>query len=67
MSKELFRVLRDMHGDEFESFISDKLCPVAGDIAMEDLGIQETHLKEEIMEEVDIIANVAATTTFDER
>ncbi|XP_031490828.1 fatty acyl-CoA reductase 3-like [Nymphaea colorata] len=67
ISKELFRVLRTKHGDEFDSFISEKICPIAGDMAVEDLGIQETHLKQEIMEEVDIIANVAATTSFDER
>ncbi|CAN6438789.1 unnamed protein product [Victoria cruziana] len=67
ISKELFRVLRSKHGDEFDSFISEKLCPVAGDMAAEDLGIQETHLKEEIMKEVDIIAHLAAITSFDER
>ncbi|XP_031504904.1 putative fatty acyl-CoA reductase 7 [Nymphaea colorata] len=67
ISKELFRVLRTKHGEEFDSFISEKICPIAGDMAVEDLGIQETHLKQEIMEDVDIIANVAATTTFDER
>ncbi|XP_031504990.1 fatty acyl-CoA reductase 3-like [Nymphaea colorata] len=67
ISKELFRVLKDMHGDGFDSFLSEKIRAIAGDMAMEDLGIQEFHLKEEIMKEVDIIANVAATTTFDER
>ncbi|KAF3774517.1 Fatty acyl-CoA reductase 3 [Nymphaea thermarum] len=67
IGKELFRVLRTEHGDEFDSFISEKICPIAGDMAVEDLGIQETHLKQEMMEELDIVANVAATTTFDER
>lgn len=59
--------MRNKHGDQFDSFISQKLRPVAGDIGMEDLGIQETHLKDVIVKEVNTIVDVSATIQFDER
>lgn len=67
IGKEVFRVLKEKHGKGFDSFISSKVLPIAGDISCENLGINDSHLMEEITREIDIIVNVAATTNFDER
>ncbi|RWV89596.1 hypothetical protein GW17_00048249 [Ensete ventricosum] len=67
LGKDLFKVLRDKHGDGFHPFVASKLFPVAGDIVREDLGIQDANLREKLWKEVGIVVNVAATTSFDER
>ncbi|XP_077230912.1 alcohol-forming fatty acyl-CoA reductase-like isoform X2 [Tasmannia lanceolata] len=67
MEKEVFRVLREKYGKSFYSFIWDKVTPLAGDIAYENLGIEENSLKEEMWREINVVVNVAATTNFDER
>ncbi|KAI3986486.1 hypothetical protein MKX01_037768 [Papaver californicum] len=65
--KEVFRVLREKHGLGFDSFISEKVTPVFGDIGLENLGIKDSALNKKMHREVDIVANFAATTNFDER
>ncbi|KAJ9699471.1 hypothetical protein PVL29_008185 [Vitis rotundifolia] len=65
--KELFRVLRDKWGSNLNSFISEKVTPIPGDISCENLGVTNLNLREEIWREVDVILNLAATTKFDER
>ncbi|KAI0531143.1 hypothetical protein KFK09_000695 [Dendrobium nobile] len=65
--KELFDVLKEKHGEDFDSFISKKVYPIAGDIIYENLGIEDYNLKEMLWEEIDIVVNVAATTNFYER
>ncbi|KAK9126435.1 hypothetical protein Scep_015281 [Stephania cephalantha] len=69
LEKDVFKVLRENYGtrSSFESFISDKLTAVAGDIALKDMGVKDSHIKEQLLQEVDIIVNFAATTRFDER
>ncbi|XP_077230438.1 alcohol-forming fatty acyl-CoA reductase-like isoform X2 [Tasmannia lanceolata] len=67
MEKEVFRVLREKYGKGFYSFVWDKVTPLAGDIAYENLGIEENSLKEEMWREINVVVNVAATTNFDER
>lgn len=54
-------------GSNFNSFISEKISVVAGDITCEDLGIKECNIKEQLWREIDVIVNLAATTNFDER
>lgn len=50
------------------SFISEKIVLVPGDISYGDeLGVKDSHLKEEMWRELDVIVNLAATTNFDER
>ncbi|XP_024171887.1 fatty acyl-CoA reductase 3 [Rosa chinensis] len=65
--KELFRVLREKWGADFDSFILEKVVPLSGDVIFEDLGVKVIKQKEEICNEVHIIINSAATTKFDER
>ncbi|XP_057457852.1 fatty acyl-CoA reductase 3-like isoform X2 [Lotus japonicus] len=66
--KDLFRVLRDKLGADFDSFISKKVVAVAGDVSRVNLGLdQDKNLKDEVLEELDVIVHTAAATTFDER
>ncbi|CAD5324855.1 unnamed protein product [Arabidopsis thaliana] len=66
--KDLFKVLRDNLGDEkLNTLLSEKVVPVAGDIAMDHLGMKDSDLRERMQKEIDVIVNVAATTNFDER
>ncbi|CAI0553363.1 unnamed protein product [Linum tenue] len=67
LGKEVFRVLKDEWGGGFQSFISEKVVAVSGDVSSEDLGIEDLHLKEEILKETDLVLNFAAITKFDER
>ncbi|VVA32946.1 PREDICTED: fatty [Prunus dulcis] len=67
LGKELFRVLRDKHGADFDSFVSQKVVAVAGDVTSENLGVKDFKLTEEMCNETEIILNSAATTNFDER
>ncbi|XP_077235828.1 alcohol-forming fatty acyl-CoA reductase-like isoform X2 [Tasmannia lanceolata] len=67
MEKEVFRLLREKYGEGFYAFIWDKVTPVSGDIAYENLGIKDISLKEEMWREISVILNVAATTNFAER
>ncbi|XP_062018289.1 fatty acyl-CoA reductase 3 [Rosa rugosa] len=67
IGKDLFRVLREKWGARMHSIMSEKLTVVPGDISKEDLGLQDSDLREEILSQVDVIVNLAATTNFDER
>ncbi|KAK4440623.1 Fatty acyl-CoA reductase 3 [Sesamum alatum] len=64
-SVELFRVVNK----EFDSNagLLEKVVPVSGDVSLENLGIIDSRVREEIWREVDIFVNSAATTKFDER
>ncbi|XP_050367776.1 fatty acyl-CoA reductase 3-like [Argentina anserina] len=67
IGKDLFRVLREKWGARTNSIVSEKLTVVPGDISKEDMGLQDSELREEILSQVDVIVNLAATTNFDER
>jgi fatty acyl-CoA reductase len=54
-------------GTNFKSFISEKLTLVPGDITLEDLGLKDSNLREDISFQTDVIINLSATTNFDER
>ncbi|KAH0888630.1 hypothetical protein HID58_051059 [Brassica napus] len=67
--KDLFRVLRKNVGDEcLNALISEKVVPIPGDISLNNMGvIRDSNLLQDMMQEIDIIVNSAATTRFDER
>ncbi|KAI4334259.1 hypothetical protein L6164_018970 [Bauhinia variegata] len=67
IGKDLFRVLKENLGANFNSFVSEKLSLVPGDITREDLGLKDSILRDEILNSTDVIVNLAATTNFDER
>lgn len=67
IGKDLFKCLKENLGANFTTFLSEKLTLVPGDISLEDLGLEDSILKEEIHNQIDVIVNLAANTNFDER
>lgn len=67
IGKELFQVVRKKYGENINSFVSEKMIPIPGDISHEHLGIMDSSLRDELWNEVDFVLNFAATTNFDER
>ncbi|XP_021821775.1 fatty acyl-CoA reductase 3-like [Prunus avium] len=67
IGKELFRVLKDKWGTDFDSFIAEKVVAVQGDVTFDDLGVKELKLREEMYNRIEIILHSAGTTNFDER
>ncbi|XP_076884070.1 putative fatty acyl-CoA reductase 4 isoform X2 [Bidens hawaiensis] len=67
IGKDLFRVIKQKLGTHFHTLISEKVIPVAGDMAMENLGVTNMELLNEMRRQVDIVVNSAANTNFDER
>ncbi|KAK4778177.1 hypothetical protein SAY87_018364 [Trapa incisa] len=63
----LFKRLEDVHGDNYKDFMMSKLVPVVGNMSEPNLGISDHELAIRMFEEVDVIVNSAANTTFDER
>uniref|UniRef100_A0A0E0RGK1 Fatty acyl-CoA reductase n=1 Tax=Oryza rufipogon TaxID=4529 RepID=A0A0E0RGK1_ORYRU len=57
---------QEIHGKNYHSFVSSKQVPVVGNVREANIGIAP-ELAKEIAEEVDVIVNSAANTTFDER
>ncbi|KAJ4823884.1 Fatty acyl-CoA reductase 2 [Turnera subulata] len=66
INAELFKCLRQTYGKSYQAFMMSKIVPVLGDICESNLGLEED-LVDEIANEVDVIVNSAANTTFDER
>ncbi|KAK1409995.1 hypothetical protein QVD17_36527 [Tagetes erecta] len=67
VDKDLFNCLKAKYGTNLQSFLSEKVTAVAGDITYENLGVKDSSLIEEMWGNVDVVVNVAATTNFDER
>ncbi|CAJ2660150.1 unnamed protein product [Trifolium pratense] len=67
IGKDLFTLLKENQGIKFNSFVSEKVTIVPGDISQEDLNLKESILEEEICNQANIIVNLAASTKFDER
>ncbi|XP_062028889.1 probable fatty acyl-CoA reductase 5 [Rosa rugosa] len=67
IEKELFRVLREKWGTDFESFISKKVVAIPGDVASAELGVKGFELRERMCNEIQIILHSAATVDFNDR
>ena len=64
----MFGMLREKHGDGFESFIREKIVALAGDVMREGFGVDGATLRElRVAEELNVIVSSAATTNFYER
>ncbi|CAM0942713.1 unnamed protein product [Alopecurus aequalis] len=63
---DIFRVLKEKQGVAFNTFIKEKVCPLAGDIMYDNFGLDIAKLRE-LSKDIDIIVNGAATTNFYER
>ncbi|KAL3623809.1 Fatty acyl-CoA reductase 2 [Castilleja foliolosa] len=66
ISAELFKHLKKIHGKTYQSFMLSKLVPVVGNVCETNLGLDED-VAALMANEVDVIVNSAANTTFDER
>ncbi|XP_015161491.1 fatty acyl-CoA reductase 2-like [Solanum tuberosum] len=66
MESELFKCLEEMHGETYKLFIQNKLIPIVGNIYEPNLGM-DIITSDKIAQEIDLIVDSAAITTFDER
>ncbi|WCJ34088.1 Fatty acyl-CoA reductase 2 chloroplastic [Euphorbia peplus] len=66
INAELFKCLQQTYGKSYQAFMLSKLVPVVGNVCDSNLGLDED-LANLIANEVDVIVNSAANTTFDER
>ncbi|ESR54246.1 hypothetical protein CICLE_v100234672mg, partial [Citrus x clementina] len=60
LRNDLFKIMKEKWCSNFNSFISEKITLVPGDISCEDLGFKDSDLKEKMWNELDIIINSAA-------
>nr|AJA71626.1 male sterility protein [Triticum aestivum] len=66
MGKQIFQVLKEKHGLEFDNFVKEKICPLVGDVMHENFGLDTVKLRE-VSKDIDVIINGASTTNFSER
>nr|GMD69537.1 alcohol-forming fatty acyl-CoA reductase-like [Ipomoea batatas] len=67
MAKDLFRVVKEKYGEKLNSIISEKVSVVAGDVTIENMGVKDSHLLDQMHREVELVVNLAAITDFYER
>ncbi|XP_057456003.1 fatty acyl-CoA reductase 3-like [Lotus japonicus] len=67
IEKDLFRLLKENLGANFNTFVSEKLTLVPGDISQVDLNLKDSVLRQEICNQTNVIIHFAATTNFRER
>ncbi|XLR57376.1 hypothetical protein S83_008048, partial [Arachis hypogaea] len=68
IGKDLFRLLKENLGPNFNSFIAQKLTLVSEDISHQDLGLDSHSIfKQQIYHQTHAIINLATTTNVDER
>ena len=67
LEKDLFNTLRDKHGlDGFQKLIKEKIVPLAGDVVTRYFGLDGSRVQD-LCEDIDVIIDGAATTSFYER
>ncbi|XP_015087361.1 fatty acyl-CoA reductase 2-like [Solanum pennellii] len=66
IESKLFKCLKEIHGESYESFIRSKLIPVVGNIHEPNLGM-DSIISQQIAKEINLIIDSAANTTFDLR
>ena len=64
LASELFASLARRHGDRWLAFALDRIVPVAGDVSMPRLGLDDRD-HDRLTGSVDIVINSAASVTFD--
>lgn len=60
-------MLKEKCGSDFNALVSEKVTIVPGDITYDDLGVRDSSLRQQMLDQIDAIVNLAATTKFDER
>ncbi|XP_010325917.1 fatty acyl-CoA reductase 2, chloroplastic-like isoform X2 [Solanum lycopersicum] len=66
IESELFKCLEEIHGEYYKPFILNKLIPIVGNIYEPNLGM-DIITSQQIAQQIDLIIDSAANTTFDER
>ncbi|KAG4183214.1 hypothetical protein ERO13_A09G094650v2 [Gossypium hirsutum] len=64
---KLYLLVRASNNKSAKQRLYDEVKAVAGDISFENLGLNDSELREEMQKEIQIIVNVAASTDFSER
>jgi alcohol-forming fatty acyl-CoA reductase len=59
-----FGRIREQRGEDFSSYVSEKVCVLEGDVHAPSLGLEEEDLLE-LSREVDIVIHAAASVVFD--
>lgn len=63
LTSEVFHPLRERHGDDFDSFISEKVTPIAGDVSLPLCGTTP-NLRDAIRGRIAAVVNVAGVVDF---
>jgi long-chain acyl-CoA synthetase len=63
LTTEVFHPLRQQHGDDFESFISEKVTPIAGDVSLPFCGMG-MDVRDAMRGEIAAVVNVAGIVDF---
>ncbi|KAL4592063.1 hypothetical protein LXL04_005043 [Taraxacum kok-saghyz] len=64
---DLFKVLKEKYNTNLQTFLSEKVILVPGDITCENLGMKDSFMKEQMWRDVEVVVNAAASTKFHER
>lgn len=64
ITSDVFDELRKTHGTDFESWVSERVTPVEGELTDKRLGFSDA-LYEQLQNEVDIFFNIAGLVQFD--
>ena len=63
LTSEVFHPLREQHGEEFASFIAQKVTPIAGDVTLPLCGTT-VELRDAVRGKIDAVINVAGVVDF---
>ncbi|KAK9724266.1 hypothetical protein RND81_05G059600 [Saponaria officinalis] len=66
IDSELFKVLREKHGESYEGFMWNKIVPIAGDLCKPYFGI-DSDLIDVIKNEVNVIVHMGGNTKWHDR
>ncbi|EFJ37876.1 hypothetical protein SELMODRAFT_270198 [Selaginella moellendorffii] len=66
LESRLFELIREEYGADYRQFMLEKLVAIPGSVEKNDLGL-EKHTKEQLLSQLDVVVNSAATTKFFER
>ncbi|MYG00622.1 AMP-binding protein [Candidatus Poribacteria bacterium] len=64
LTSDVFDALRQIHGDQFETWVKGKVAPVEGELTDERLGFNDEDYQR-LQNEVDVFINIAGLVQFD--
>ena len=64
LTSDVFQVLRQAHGEQFETWVKEKVTPVEGELTDERLGFTDADYQR-LQSEVDVFINIAGLVQFD--